>query len=87
MAWDDKVCLMIVSEVQRQKTYLRTCALSEDSDQTAQSRSLIRIFTEHIMDSQGYGFFIRTTNTLIRLLGCRACAFMQPDQNLHLANF
>ena len=38
---------------QRQNTYLRTCALSEDSDQPAHSRSLIRIFTEHILDSQG----------------------------------
>ena len=39
-------------EPQRQK-YLRTCALSEDSDQTAHSRSLIRIFTGRILDSQG----------------------------------
>ena len=30
------------------KTYLRTCAPSEDSDQTAHLRSLIRIFTGHI---------------------------------------
>ena len=38
---------------QRQKTYLRTCGPSEDSDQPAISRSLIRIFTGHILDSQG----------------------------------
>ena len=36
-----------------QKTYLRTCAPSEDSDQTSQMRSLIRIFTGRILDSQG----------------------------------
>ena len=36
-----------------QKTYLRTCAPSEDSDQPAHSRSLIRIFTGRILESQG----------------------------------
>ena len=35
------------------KTYHRTCGPSEDSDQTAHSRSLIRIFTGRILDSQG----------------------------------
>ena len=38
----------------RQKTYLRTCAPSEDSDQPAHSRSLIRIFTWRILDNQGF---------------------------------
>ena len=33
--------------------YLWTCAPSEDSDQLAHSRSLIRIFTGRILDSQG----------------------------------
>ena len=33
------------------KTYPRTCACSEDSDQPAHSRSLIRIFTGYILDS------------------------------------
>ena len=36
-----------------QKTYLRTCAPSEDSDQSAHSRSLIKVFTGRILDSQG----------------------------------
>ena len=36
----------------RQKTYIRTCAPSEDSDQPAHSRSLIRIFPGHFLDSQ-----------------------------------
>ena len=40
-------------QTQRQKTYLRTCIPSEDSDQPAHSRSLIRIFTGSILDSQG----------------------------------
>ena len=35
------------------KTCLRTSAFSEDSDQPAHSRSLIRIFTGRILDSQG----------------------------------
>ena len=38
--------------MERQKTCLRTSAPSEDSDQPAHSRSLIRIFTGHILDSQ-----------------------------------
>ena len=47
---------------------LRTYAPCEDSDQRAHSRSLIRIFTCHILDSQGCkDFFMRTTKTLIRL--------------------
>ena len=33
------------NEPQRQKTYLLTCPPSKDSDQTAHSRSLIRIFS------------------------------------------
>ena len=40
-------------ELQNHKTYLRTCTLSEDSDQTAHSRSLIWIFIERILNSQG----------------------------------
>ena len=40
-------------QLQRQKKRLRTCAPSEDSDQPAHSRSLIRIFTWCILDSQG----------------------------------
>ena len=35
-----------------EKMYLRARAPSEDSDQTALSHSLIRIFTGHIMDVQ-----------------------------------
>ena len=55
---------------QSQKKNLQSCALSKDSDQPAQSRSLIRIFTGYIWDSQWFFFFIRTTKTLIRLHGC-----------------
>ena len=36
------------NEPQRQKTYLRTCAPSEDSDQPAHSSSLVRIYTGRI---------------------------------------
>ena len=50
-----------------QKTYLWTYASSEDSDQTAQMCSLIRIFTGCILESQGCNFFMLTMKTLIRL--------------------
>ena len=50
-------------EPQRQATYLRTCAPSEDSDQTAHVRSLIRIFTGRISDSQMQSFSMRTMKT------------------------
>ena len=48
-------------ESQRQKTYLGTCAPSEDSDQPAYSCSLIRIVNGCILDGQGCSFFIATT--------------------------
>ena len=47
--------------------YLRTCALSEVSDQPAHLRRLIRICTWHILDSQ---LRMWTTKTLVRLRGC-----------------
>ena len=39
-------------EAQRQKTYFLTCAPSEELDQPALSRSLIRIFTGCILDNK-----------------------------------
>ena len=49
---------------------LHVCTLSEYSDQTAHSRSLIRIFTGHILKRQKMpNFFKRTTITLLRLGG------------------
>ena len=44
--------LTMKKKVNRTATYLRTCAPSEDSDQTARMRSLIRIFTGCILESQ-----------------------------------
>ena len=44
--------VFIMYEPLRQKTYLRTCAPSEDLDQLAHSRCLIRIFTWRILKSQ-----------------------------------
>ena len=41
------------NEPQRQETYLQTSVPREDSDQPAHSRSLIRIFTGCILNSQG----------------------------------
>ena len=51
-------------EPKGQKTYHRTCALSEDSDQPAHLRSLIRIVTGHIFGQlRMQQFFMRTTKT------------------------
>ena len=52
------------------KTYLLTCAPSEDSDQFAHSCSLIRIFTGRILDSQGCNVSSCGQRRLIRLCGC-----------------
>ena len=41
------------SELDLQKRYLLTSAPSKDFDQPARSRSLIKIFTIRILDSQG----------------------------------
>ena len=60
----------------RQKTYLRTCVPSEDSDQTAHSRSLIRTFTGRSLDYQGCNFSSRGQRrlyTLIRVFVVRTC--------------
>ena len=46
------------------------CAPSEDSDQSAHLRSLIRVFVVHSMDSNGLTIFIRPSKTLIRLRRC-----------------
>ena len=48
-------------EQQRQKTYLRTCAPSENSDQPAHSRSLIRIFLCAFWITK-YATFLHTDN-------------------------
>ena len=45
-------------EPQLQKTDHRTCAASEDSNHPTHSRSLIRIFTGSILDSQGWKFLL-----------------------------
>ena len=65
---------------QRRKTYLCTCAPSEDSDQPAHSHRLIRIFTGRILDHQLCNVFMRTSKTLIRLHDA------QSDLGLRLAH-
>ena len=50
--------------------YRRTCAPSEDSDQPAHSRSLIKILTGRILDSQGCKFPLSEQRRQIRLWGC-----------------
>ena len=54
-------------EAELQKTYLLTCVPSEDSDQHAHSRSLIRIFTGHILDIKAAKFLTGTMKTLMRM--------------------
>ena len=46
------ILLQNILEQRSLNTYLRKCAPREDSDQPAHSRSLIRIFTGRILDSQ-----------------------------------
>ena len=70
-----------ITELQRQKTYLRTCAPREDSDQPAHLGSLIRIFTERILNSQWCN---------VSLCGQRRlwsdCADAQADLSLRLTH-
>ena len=65
-------------EPQRQKTHLRVCAPSEDSDQTAHSRSLIRIFNGPILakeatflhaDNEDYEQTVRTRRLIWVFVG------------------
>ena len=56
-------------ELQCQKTYFRSCAPSEFSDQPAYLHSLIRTFTEYILDSQGCKVSSCRQLQLIRLCG------------------
>ena len=53
-------------------SYKIACAPSEDSDQPAHPRSLIRVFTGHSVDSQGYRESVlrRIAKTLIRQRRC-----------------
>ena len=64
------------NEPNREKIYLRTCAPSVDSDQTAHARSLIRVFAECSLNSQGS-----------RFLGEHTDKDAQPDQSLRWAHF
>ena len=68
-------------ETQRQKTYLQKCALSDDSDQTAHSRSLIRIFTERFLNRQGCK--VSSCRQRRRLSGC---SYAQADLSLRWAH-
>ena len=60
----------MIYENHRQKTYLRTYAPSEVSEQPAHSHSLIRIFTGHIYWSQGCKVASRRQQRLIRQREC-----------------
>ena len=65
---DSTECKQYTFEPQHQETWFWTCAPSEDSDQPACSRSLIRIFTGHALDSQGCKvFFYADKHTWFRL--------------------
>ena len=56
--------MLSIHKPQRQKMYLRMFVPIEDSDQPAQSHSLIRIFAWCILDIQGCRFFVRTMETV-----------------------
>ena len=57
---------------QHDKTSQMTLVASEDSDQSGQPLSLIRVFAVRALSGwlRAQCFFIRTANTLIRLGGC-----------------
>ena len=74
-------------EPQRQKTYLWTCAPSEDSDQTAHSRSLIRIFTGRILDSQGCKVSSCGQRRLVRLRGAQNYDFHESSSGAHVRSY
>ena len=57
-------------ELRRQIAYIRTCAPGKDSDQPANLRCLIRIFTRRIWDSQESNVPIWDDRKLTRLHGC-----------------
>ena len=91
------VILLILS--QRQKTYLQIYAPSKESDQLAQSGSLIRIFTGHILIAKD-AMFLHADNEdadqttrmhrLIWFFDGRACymvRFVTLHLNLRLAFF
>ena len=75
------ITLHLTNKPQRQKTYLQTCAPSEDTDQPAHTRSLIRIFTGHSLDNQGCKVSSRGQRRL-----WSDCANAQADLSLRLTD-
>ena len=73
--------LYIQSGNGRNVLYLSTCASSEDSDQLAHSRRLIRLVTGRILDSQG----CQVSSCEQRRLWSH-CADAHADMSLHWAN-
>ena len=72
-------------EPQLQKMYLCTCEPSLDSDQPAHLHSLIRMFSWHILASQGCSFFMWKTKTLIRL--CRCTGWFESSLGTHVRRY
>ena len=69
-----------------QKTYPRTFAPSEDSDQPAHSRSLIRILTRCILDSQGWE--LSSCGQLEILNRLRSCAdWFESSTGAHIRRY
>ena len=62
-----------------QKTYIRSCAPSEDSDQPAHLHSLIRIFTGCILESQRFKVSSHRERR-------SDCANVQADLSISLAH-
>ena len=72
--WNEKnvtfgTCL-IAFEPGHSMSYNIACAPSEDSDQPAHPRSLIRVFAAHIVEPRIHSVFRRTAKTLMSLCGC-----------------
>ena len=69
------------------KENVPTSAPSEDSDQPVHSRSLIRIFTGCMLDSQGYkvSVYMQTMKTLIRL--CEYAGSFNSSFGAHIRRY
>ena len=48
--------MLVLLEPMHVKTYIKTCATSEDSDQPAHPRSLLRVFADNVCPLQPPGY-------------------------------
>ena len=79
------ISALCIHEDQRPKTYLRTYAPCDNSDQPAHSRRLIRIVAGRILDRQGRKVSSIGQRTLIRLLG--SAGWFESSWGAHIRRY